>query len=247
MAAFSAETILQIGQVPITNSLLDTIIVDALLIWGIFSLRKLSMVPGVFQNIAEYAIDGFYNLTTNITPKHAGKIFPWFMSFFVFIFLSNWSGLIPGFGTIGFYRNGELVPYLRAATSDINTTAGLAILSVFVTQGMGIATVGLKEYVSRYVSWNPINLFVGILEFVGIFTSIISLSFRLFGNIFAGEVLLSTISSMFAFLLPLPFLMLEVIVGFVQALVFSMLTMVAMAIITTPHHESSESEGGEHK
>lgn len=242
MAAFSAETIFQIGQFPVTNSVLDTIIVDGLIIWALISLRKLSMVPGVLQNIAEIAIDGFYGLTESISPKHAGKIFPWFMSFFIVIFISNWSGLIPGFGTIGFFRDGELVPFFRAATSDINTTVGYAILSVFVTQAMGIWTVGFKEYMSRYVSWNPINLFVGILEFVGIFTSIISLSFRLFGNIFAGEVLLSTISSMFAFILPLPFLMLEVIVGFVQALVFSMLTMVAMAIITTPHHE-----GGEHK
>jgi len=246
MAAFSAETLLQVGQFPITNSLLDTFIVDSLIIWGILSLQKMSMVPGVFQNVIEIAVDGFYNLTANITPKHVGKIFPWFMSFFVVIFLSNWSGLIPGFGTIGFYHEGELIPYLRAATSDINTTVGYAILSVFITQAMGIGTVGLKEYISRYVSWNPINLFVGILEFVGIFTSIISLSFRLFGNIFAGEVLLSTISSIFAFILPLPFLMLEVIVGFVQALVFSMLTMVAMSIITTPHHEGGETNESSH-
>lgn len=241
MVSFAAETIFSLGKFPVTNTLIDTLIVDGLIITGALALRNPSMVPGAFQNIAELAIDGFYNLTESISPKNVAKIFPWFMSFFLFIFISNWSGLIPGFGTVGFYRQGEFVPFLRAATSDINTTVGLAALSVFVTHAMGIMTVGIKDYVSRYISWNPINLFVGILEFVGIFTSVISLSFRLFGNIFAGEVLISTISNIFAFLLPLPFLSLEIIVGLVQALVFAMLTMVSMAIITTPHHE-----GGEH-
>ena len=158
--------------------------------------------------------------------------------FFLFILLANWSGLIPGFGTIGFWRNGDFVPLLRAATSDLNLTLGLAAISIIATHALSIRTVGIKNYLSRYFSFNPINLFVGILEIISVFTSLVSLSFRLFGNIYAGEVVVTTISTIFAFLVPLPFLALEIIVGIVQALVFSMLTMVNMSMLTTPHEKN---------
>ena len=239
---FSGETIFNIGNLPVTNTLLDTLIVDALIIAGIFALRNLKKVPNFFQNSVEFVIDGFYSLTFGISPKQASKIFPYFMSFFIFIIVANLTGLLPGFGTIGFFKGKELIPLLRASTSDINTTLGLALVSAVATHILAIRSTGVREYLSRYFSLNPIYLFVGFLELIGEFTKIISLSFRLFGNIFAGEVVISTISNIFAFLAPLPFLGLEVIVGIVQALVFAMLTMVFMAILTTSH-----SEGGEHK
>lgn len=241
MPAFAAETLFRIGPMPITNSLLDTLAIDGLIVWGLVSLKKITMVPSAFQNLVEIAVDGFYTLTESISPSNVKRIFPWMASFFIFILLTNWSGLIPGFGTIGIKEGKEIIPLLRASTSDINTTLGLALVSAVATHSMALQVIGLKDYLKRYFSLNPIYLFVGILELVGEFTKIISLSFRLFGNVFAGEVLISTISGMFAFILPLPFLMLEVIVGLVQALVFSMLTMAFMAILATPHHaESSE-------
>src|SRR3989344_5350928 len=170
------------------------------------------------------------------------KIFPYIMTFFLFILLANWSGLIPGVGSIGFFEESEgkkhIVPLLRAATSDLNTTLGLALVSALATHMLSIKTVGIKDYLGRYFSLNPINLFIGILEIISEITKIVSLSFRLFGNIFAGEIVILTVSSMFAFIFPLPFLMLEVIVGVVQALVFSMLTMVFMAILTTSHKQA---------
>jgi F-type H+-transporting ATPase subunit a len=241
MANFAGETLLQIGSFPVTNTLVDMFIVDGLIIGGLFALKHISLIPSTFQNVIEIIIDGFYDLTSSISPKHVKRIFPWFMSFFLFIILANWSGLIPGFGTVGFKKEGEFIPFLRAATSDINTTLGLALLSAIATHVMSLQVVGIKEYLSRYFSLNPIYLFVGLLELVGEFTKVISLSFRLFGNVFAGEVVISTIAGLFAFIAPLPFLALEVIVGLVQALVFSMLTMTFMAILTTSHHE-----GGEH-
>jgi F-type H+-transporting ATPase subunit a len=189
----------------------------------------------MFQNIVEYIIDAFYNLTEGISQKNAGQIFPWFMSFFIFIILANWLSLLPGFGTIGIKEHGELIPIIRAAGSDLNFTLGLAVVSAIATHAMAIRTVGIKEYLSRYFALNPIFLFVGLLELVGEVTKVISLSFRLFGNITAGEVVLSTVSKMFAFFLPLPFMSLEIIVGLVQALVFAILTMAFMAILTTPH------------
>jgi F-type H+-transporting ATPase subunit a len=240
MTSFASETILQIGVLPITNTLLNTIFVDVILIGSaIYINKKLALIPiNTFQNIAEYGIESLYGLTESISQNAVSKIFPYFMTFFLFILFINWSGLIPGVGSIGFFHEkGELVPILRAGSSDLNFTLGLALVSVIATHIISIGTIGLKEYLSRYFSFNPINLFVGILEIISEITKVISLSFRLFGNIYAGEVVLTTISSIFAFIVPLPFLLLEVIVGLVQALVFSMLTMVFMAILTTSHKQ----------
>jgi F-type H+-transporting ATPase subunit a len=186
----------------------------------------------------EYIIETFYNLTESVSQHSAGKIFPYFMTYFLFILLINWSSLIPGFGTIGIREHGELIPLLRGGTSDLNMTLGLALVSIIATHILSLKTIGIKNYISRYLSFNPINLFVGILEIISEITKVVSLSFRLFGNIYAGEVVLITISSIFAFVVPLPFLMLEIVVGLVQALVFSMLTMVFMAILTTSHNKS---------
>lgn len=241
MVSFIAETIFYIGKFPVTNTLLDTLLVDALILIGIYFLNKhKSNIPNMFQNIVEYMVEAFYDLTASISPKNAAKIFPWVMTFFLFIFLANMSGLLPGFGTIGFFHGKDLIPLLRSPSSDINFTLGLALVSAVATHVLAISTVGVKDYLSRYFSFNPIYLFVGILEIVSEITKIVSLSFRLFGNIFAGEVVLTTISNMFAFILPLPFMALEMIVGLVQALVFAMLTMAFMAILTTAHGAEAE-------
>ncbi len=254
MVSFAAEPIFFIGNFPVTNTLLHTLLVDLVILSGVYYLKdKITLVPSKFQNGVELVVQGLYDLTQTITPKHAMKIFPWFMSFFLFIIIGNWTSLLPGVGSIGFFHGkNDFVPLLRATTSDINTTLGLALVSAIATHTLSIQTLGIKEYLSRYFSFNPLYMFIGLLEIVSEITKVISLSFRLFGNIFAGEVVISTISGLFAFsafLAPLPFLALEVIVGLVQALVFAMLTMTFMAILTTPHHEEQtiESKGGEHE
>lgn len=240
MVSFAAEPIAHIGNFPLTNTILHTLVVDILLIGGSIAISKnLSQIPAFFQNAAEALIELFYNMTESIAPGRAIKIFPYFITFFLFIITANWSGLIPGVGSIGFFHNGVLTPILRSATSDLNTTFALALVSAFATHLLSIQSLGIKEYTGRYLSLNPVNLYVGLLEIVSEITKIISLSFRLFGNIFAGEIVLLTISALFAFLFPVPFLLLEFIVGFVQALVFAMLTMVFMAILSTPHHEAA--------
>ncbi|MBI2613687.1 MAG: F0F1 ATP synthase subunit A [Candidatus Levybacteria bacterium] len=237
MVSFAPEIIFHLGKIPITNTILHTLAVDGLLIGSAFYInRKLTLIPTNFlQNAIEFTIEAFYNLTESVAQHAASRIFPYFMSFFLFILLSNWSSLLPGFGTIGIREHGELIPFLRGTTSDLNTTLGLALVSAAATHMLSIKTIGIKDYFSRYFSLNPINLFIGVLEIISEITKVVSLSFRLFGNIFAGEVVLATVSTIFAFIIPLPFLMLEVIVGFVQALVFSMLTMVFMTIFTTSH------------
>ncbi len=240
-AELAAQTLAHLGPLPLTNTLLHTFLVDGVVVSLALTLKKqIKLIPGTLQNIFELVVESLYDLTLSISPKNAKAIFPWFGSLFLFLLIANWSALLPGFGTIGFTTKNGFIPLLRSAASDLNLTLALALIATVATHYLAIKTVGIKSHILRYVSLNPIFMFVGLLEIISIFTNIISLSFRLFGNIFAGEVVLSTISNMFAFFLPLPFISLEIIVGLVQALVFSILTMAFMAILTTPH------EGGEH-
>lgn len=241
MIPLIAEPIFYIGTFPVTNAILDTLFVDLLLLIAVVFLRiNLKLIPNMFQNIIEAVIKVFYDLTETIAGNRTPKIFPYFMTFFLFILLANWSELIPGFSSIGFFHHTEhgteLVPFFRSATSDLNTTLALALVSVIATHMLSIRTIGIKDYLGRYFSKNPINLAVGLLEIVSEFTKVVSLSFRLFGNIFAGAVVLGIISGISALIIPLPFLLLEIIVGLVQALIFAMLTMVFMAILTTSHN-----------
>lgn len=284
MAAFAPEVITQIGPLPITNTLLHTIIVDCVLIAAALYISKnLTSIPRSAQAIIEPLIEAMYSLTESIASSKnaARKIFPYVMTFFLFIFTANFTGLLPGVGTIGFFgqadnhskvvseahatettssmenekvntgsgtspqqedksstapKEASFTPLLRGATSDINVTLALALISVIATHMLSIQLTGIGDYLSRYFSLNPVNLYVGLLELVAEITKIISLSFRLFGNIFAGEVALHTISNLIAFVAPLPFLLLESIVSIVQALVFSVLTLVFMSVLTTPHH-----------
>ena len=243
MVSFAAEPIFRLGFFNVTNAFLDTLLVDGLLVGIMVAInKKISLIPGKLQNLIEMAIEALYDITESVAAERAPKIFPYLMSFFLFILLANWSGLIPGISAIGLKDGHNIIPFLRPATSDLNTTLGLALISLVATHVMSIKVTGIKDYVSRFVSLNPINLYVGILELVGEFTKIVSLSFRLFGNVFAGEIVLGTVSTIFAVIFPLPFLMLEVVVGLVQALVFSMLTMAFMAVLTTPHHHEEAKE-----
>lgn len=242
--ALAPEVIFKLYGFNVTNSILATVLVDVALVSIVFKVkRSLAIAPGKLQGAVEFIISYFYSLTEEISGKFTGSIFPWFASFFIFIFVSNIFGLLPGFGSIGFFHeeNGQsaFIPLLRATTSDFNTTFALATTSLVITHFLSIKYNGIVSYLHRFVSLNPIYLFVGLLELVSEVTKIISLSFRLFGNIYAGEVVIHTVSSLAAFIAPIPFLLLESIVALVQALVFSMLTMVFMAILITPHHEEA--------
>lgn len=241
MVSFAAEPIVRLGFFSVTNSFLDTLLVDAAILGLIYTVKKnLSLIPGKLQTMVETIMQEFYNITYSVAGENTAKIFPYFMTFFIFILLANWSGLIPGISVIGIREEGKIVPFLRAATSDFNVTFALALVSVIATHFLSITKLGIKEYISRYFSLNPLNLYIGILELIGEITKIVSLSFRLFGNVFAGEVVLGTVATIFAFVFPLPFMMLEVVVGLVQALVFSMLTMAFMAVLMTPHHSEAK-------
>src|SRR3989344_499004 len=223
----AAEKISQIGPLPITNSLITTWIVIAIIVvFAYFAGKRIKKVPNRLQNFAETVVESLYNTMENLAGERTKRIFPIIATFFIFILVSNYIGLLPGVGTIGIHEihNGKevLVPLFRTANSDINLTLALALISVGVTHYFSVTTLGIVEYLKRYFSLNPALLFVGLLEIVAEITKILSLSFRLFGNIFAGEALLTTISGLFAFFVPLPFMAMEILVGFVQATVFMM-------------------------
>jgi F-type H+-transporting ATPase subunit a len=145
--------------------------------------------------------------------------------------------LFPGFGTIGLEKIEEghraFIPLFRAGTADLNTTMAFALLSVLIIQLAGLKMLGLSYLKKFFIFNNPIMFFVGLLELMGEFTKIISFSFRLFGNIFAGEVLLTVIAFLMPIIAPIPFLGLELFVGFIQSVVFSMLTCVFLSVATT--------------
>jgi F-type H+-transporting ATPase subunit a len=242
--ALAAEKIIELGPVIITNTLLTTWIVTGILIlFAYYAARKSSTIPNSLQNIAEFIIEQLQGVIEPIAGSKTKTFMPILVSFFLFILLGNYFGLLPGVGTIGFYETHEghevFVPLLRSINSDLNATLALGLVSIFYTHYLAINYLGWKGYIGKFLSLNPIFLFVGILEFFGEFTKIISLSFRLFGNVFAGEVLLATASTkLFAYLIPIPFYSLELLVGFVQAFIFTMLTGTFMVILTADHsHE----------
>ena len=228
---------------PVSNTIISAWVAMALLIvMGLFVRSRLKPVPGKMQNIVEALIEGMEGFMTTVTgdKEKTRKFFPLIATFFLFILFSNWLGILPGVGSIGLLEHGEekaIIPFFRSTNSDINMTLALAIISVMAIQIFGVSIVGFSKYFSRFISFRgPVNFFVGILELVAETAKIISFSFRLFGNIFAGEVLLMVIFFLVPLIVPLPFLFLEIFVGFIQALVFSMLTLVFLTVATTKGH-----------
>ena len=263
---------------PVTNSLVTTWLVMAILtILALVAMRKRALVPSGLQNVMEALVEALWDLGEDVAgSKRVHKFFPIVATIFFFVLVSNWLGLIPGVGPIGIKEHVEghevLIPILRSPSTDLMTTAGLALISVIFTQIFGVQALGVFGYFSKFINvkgiWNFIGalvgfkpkpakvsgllmmgfmalveFYMGLLELVAEIAKILSFSFRLFGNIFAGEVLLAVIAFLIPYLLPLPFLGLEVFVGFIQAFVFAVLTLVFMTIATTGHgaveHEAS--------
>lgn len=240
--SLAAETVFHLGPIPVNNSVLTTWIVVVLIIIGASFLRKAKLVPHGLQNLVEFLFDGALGIMDSVTGSRAQseKFFPFIFTFFIFILIGNWLGLLPGVGTIGFHElhDGKevFVPILRGPAADLNFTLALALISVVATQIIAIFTIGLAKHLKKYVNFkDPIMGFVGALEAMSEFAKILSFSFRLFGNVFAGEVLLIVIGLIIPYIVPIPFLFLEIFVGFIQAFIFAMLTLVFLKVATAAH------------
>lgn len=245
--SLAAEKVGQIWGFPVTNSLLTTwVVMGILVVFSALATRKLTLIPSNIQLTAEILIGGLYDFFSTVVGPRIKQFFPLIATFFLFIILSNWFGLLPGVGTVGFWRGEEFTPLLRAGTADLNLTIALALISIISIQYYGFKTLG-GHYTSRFFNFkDPIYFFLGLLEILSQLSSVLSFAFRLFGNIFAGEVLLAVMAFLMPFIVPLPFLAMELFVGFIQALVFSMLTAVFLVIAVTHGAEEHAREVSVH-
>lgn len=258
-----AEPVLHVGNFTITNSLINSwMAVIILVIFFIAVGKSIKRIPKGIQNLFEIILEQALELADSITGnrKQSEKFLPISLALFLFILVNNWLGLLPGMGTIGFVEHeghhNVFIPFFRGGTADINTTLALAFFAVVISHVFGVLTIGIWKHFNKFINLkvlseipgkikkdatvilvNPIQAFVGIVEFIGEIAKVASLSFRLFGNIFAGEVLLASMMAIFAYILPLPFMFLEIIVGLIQALIFAILTLVYMTIATQDHSE----------
>lgn len=237
----SAEPLFFIGTYPFTNTLLVSVLAVGLITIGGYLLqRKYAQVPGTAQGIVEIVYERLVELMDSVlnNQKKSEQYLPFVATIFIFILVSNWLGILPGVGSLGIEEGHHFTPLLRSPASDLNFTLALAVITVVAVNIFGITAIGAWRHASKFFNFtSPINFFVGILEFISEIARMISFAFRLFGNVFAGEVLLVVIAFLVPFIAPVPFFFLEIFVGFIQAFVFAMLALVFIAIATVEHGE----------
>jgi F-type H+-transporting ATPase subunit a len=243
--SIKAEKLFRLGGFPVTNSLFTAVLVTVLFFFVAFYYKselnkKADDRGGVFYFL-HFIVNWIYDLYKSAMGSNIKYFFPLLGSIFFFIALNSWAGLIPGAGTvmIDVEHHGKIheIPLLRAATADLNTTIALAIFVVVLIQYYGIKALGSLDYLGKFFNFGSvIDFFVGIMELLSEISKIISFSFRLFGNIFAGEVLITLIAFLVPVLLSGIFVGFEYFVGFMQAIVFSMLTAVFLNLSMVKHH-----------
>ena len=260
-----AAPVFEIGPLQFTSSMVITWTVAGLLILiAQLATRKVQLVPSGLQNFVEWMVEGMYDFFTEILGKElVKKTFWFFCTIFIFILVTNWFGLIPGVGTIGWGTPGASghmhhlsKPILRGGNADLNMTLAMSLTFFFLWTLWSFQSLGVGGFL-KHLFWGgggkgfmgafmiAIFLFVGLIEVISIAFRPVSLSFRLYGNIFAGENILESMMALvpwLGWLLPLPFYFLELLVGLVQALVFALLTSVFTALMCA-HHDDSHGEG----
>ncbi len=255
----AAEAIFHIGPLPVTNSMVTSWIVAAVLIIAIrIAIKRPKLIPSRGQAIVENLVQGILDLISPIVgPKVAKPAFPLLIGLFTFILIQNWSGLFPGVGTIYMtdHETGGWMELVRPANADMNGTLALAAVAFicwfyFIMRYAGPAFVFKDIFGNKAdkketpaVIYYPLFIIffgAGLIEIVSIAFRPISLSFRLFGNVFGGENLMHAMSGMQKWGLPAPFYFLELLIGFVQAFVFTLLVSVYIGLICNhgdDHHE----------
>lgn len=258
LPTLAPETVANLGPLIITNTLVNALVVSVgLSLLALVVYRKRSMVPGKLQNGVEAVLEVVLGYIDQVTHdrKKSLRFLPIVGTLFLFIACSNLLGVFPGIGSIGWtvlkHGESEFIPLFRPANTDFNLTLGMALFAVIASHVFGIVAIGFWKYADKFIKlgtvWHGfrkggvnilvavIEFFVGLIEIVSEIAKAISLSLRLFGNVFAGEVLLTVMASLIAFFVPLPFLLLELLVGLIQATVFSMLTLVYLTMATAEH------------
>ncbi len=263
-----AEPIFHIGSFPITNAYINsTLAVLLFLVIGLLLRKRTSEIPTGLQNAAEGVLEFMLGYVDQVTKdrKKSMQFLPIVGGLFLFILITNWMGLLPGIGSVGrwlvMHGHTELVPIFRPANTDLNMTLAMAVFAVIASHVFGVAAIGFFKYANKFIKVGDlihgfkkggthimvagIEFGVGIIELFSEVAKMVSLSLRLFGNVFAGEVLLTVLAGLIAYFVPLPFMLLELLVGMIQAVVFSMLTLVYLTMATAPVHSVAH-EADEH-
>ncbi len=232
--SLAPEILFYLGSWPISNAFFWSWLVFAFLMIGAFFVKKsLRMRPGKFQNVLEMLLGGAYDFVESMmgTKKRAMRVFPLVFTMFFFIFFCNLLTFIPGQSAVTIQTAGGVVPLFRAVIADYSIVFVMTMLSVIVTQVVAIAVSGPLGYIGKFFNFtSPLNFFLGLMDLVGELAKVMSLSFRLFGNIFAGEVLGAVMLFLFPFFLPLPFAFLGLLTAVVQPFVFAVLTLVFISM-----------------
>lgn len=239
-----------IGGMPITATLITTWLAMVILFVLAFMVRKnLRAIPGKLQNIFELMIGGAYDYVAETLESKtlAHKYFPVLMTIFLFLLVMNLVGLLPGVTSIGYYAGhgseSHFIPFLYPPATDLNITIAFAVVAMFVIEFAGIAALGVWKYGGKFLTFKGktfaerlLNFAVGIIELISEIGRLVSFSFRLFGNIFAGKTLLTVAIFFVPLFLPVPILAYEVFVGFIQAGVFAFLTLIFIKLaVAEPH------------
>lgn len=256
----AAEALFHIGGLPVTNSMVTSWIVAFVLIVAVrLAVGRPKLIPTRGQAVVESLVQGVLDLTTPIVgAKVARHTFPLLVGLFTYILIQNWSGLFPGVATIKVMENGHWVDLIRPGNADMNGTIALALVAMtcwvyFILRYAGPKIIfhdifgnkADKKEIPAAIYYFLFVIFfaVGLIEVISIAFRPVSLSFRLFGNVFGGENLLHAMSAMCAWVLPFPFYFLELLIGFVQALVFTLLVSVYIGLICN-HGDDHHEEGG---
>ncbi len=259
-----AEVVFHIFGFPITNSVIAAwVTIMFLVVFSYAVTRRMKLIPGRLQAAFEFLLGWLYNLCTSVAGEENGrKFFPIVTTMFLFVGFNAWLGLLPGFGSITVHTIEGEVHLLRPANTDINMPLALALVSFVFVEFTGIRRLGagyLKKFInvkefksglSQVFRGNMksgflglftggINIFTGLLEGFTEFIRIVSLTFRLFGNMTAGEILLLVVAFLIPWLFSVPFYGLELLIGYIQALIFAGLTLIFVTLAVIPHEEGA--------
>lgn len=238
--SLAAERVGTLFGLPINNALITAwVVMSILILLGFLVRRRLSLVPGKLQNAFEMLIEyvlGIMEQTLG-TRALALRYFPFIATIFLFILAANMLNFLPIFGTFGIHHGEEFIPLFRGVNADLNVTLALAIIAFVVIELSGIFTLGVLKYGSKFVNFTggAMGFIVGLLELIGNLARLISFSFRLFGAIFAGEVLLMVIGTFVPYFLPVPLMAFEAFIGILQAGIFAILTMAFIKLAIEDH------------
>jgi len=255
----AAERLFSIGPLIVTNSMVGALLASAVLLLGAFWFsRRGSLIPTRLGSVMELPIEFLAGIVKGTGGRRWRQFAPLVIGIFVYVLLANWLSLLPGVGTIGFNEEGPdghqvFVPFVRAAAADLNMTLGLALISFVAFIAFGLRANGVRGYLKELLIAEPAYMtpLLTPIHLISELSRVISLSMRLFGNVFAGEVLLATMLALttatlfmlpLAFVIPGVFIVLELLFGLVQALVFALLSMTYITLAIAEHRQHAHAD-----